>query len=101
MNGTDVRPVKPEQSRGLQISVEPQLCALSDRYAARGLRQSVRASAAKQIEKEEQTKWQEMSVAEHVEFYISQGMEKKEAMKAAASDRGMSKRDIYQALLEK
>ena len=54
-----------------------------------------------EIEKEEQTKWQEMSVAEHVEFYISQGLDKKEAMKAAANDRGMSKRDIYQALLEK
>ncbi len=54
-----------------------------------------------EIEKEEQAKWQEMSIAEHVEYYLSQGMDKKEAMKAAASDRGMSKRDIYQALLEK
>jgi len=41
-----------------------------------------------------------MSIAEHVEYYISKGMDKKEAMKAAAGDRGMSKRDIYQALLE-
>lgn len=54
-----------------------------------------------EIEKEEQAKWQEMSIGEHVEYYISQGMDKKEAMKAAANDRGMSKRDIYQALLEK
>jgi len=54
-----------------------------------------------EIEKEEQAKWQEMSIAEHVEYYISRGMDKKEAMKAAATDRGMSKRDIYQALLEK
>lgn len=53
-----------------------------------------------EIEKEEQEKWQELSVKEHVEHYISQGMEKKEAMKAAATDRGISKRDIYQALLE-
>ena len=53
------------------------------------------------IEKEEQTKWQEMSIEEHVEYYLSRGMEKKEAMKAAANDRGISKRDVYQALLEK
>jgi len=53
-----------------------------------------------ELEKEEQAKWQEMSIAEHVELYISQGMDKKEAMKAAASDRGVSKRDIYQALLD-
>jgi 16S rRNA (cytidine1402-2'-O)-methyltransferase len=31
--------------------------------------------------------------------YLSQGMDKKEAMKAVAKDRGVSKRDIYNALL--
>ena len=40
-----------------------------------------------------------MTVAEHVAMYESQGMDRKEAMKAAAKDRGVSKRDIYQALL--
>ena len=54
-----------------------------------------------EIEKEEQARWQEMSIEEHVEYYLSRGMDKKEAMKAAANDRGISKRDIYQALLEK
>lgn len=55
----------------------------------------------KEIEKEAQEKWQELSIPEHVEYYLAQGMEKKEAMKAAAADRGMSKRDIYQALIDK
>ena len=40
-----------------------------------------------------------MSIADHVDLYISQGMDKKEAMKASAKDRGVSKREIYQALL--
>ena len=40
-----------------------------------------------------------MSIADHVAMYTNQGMDKKEAMKAAAKDRGVSKRDIYQALL--
>ena len=61
----------------------------------------LQGKAFSEIEKEEQAKWQEMSVPEHVEYYISQGMDKKEAMKAAANDRGISKRDIYQELLEK
>lgn len=52
-----------------------------------------------EMEKEAQEKWQELTVAEHVEYYLSQGMDKKEAMKAAATDRGVSKREIYQALL--
>lgn len=41
-----------------------------------------------------------MSIPEHVAYYMNQNMDKKEAMKAAAKDRGVSKRDIYQALLE-
>ena len=48
---------------------------------------------------EERSKWEEMSVEEHMEVYLSKGMDKKEAMKAVAKDRGVSKRDIYQALL--
>lgn len=41
-----------------------------------------------------------MSEMEHVQMYMDQGMDKKEAMKAAAKDRGVSKRDIYNKLLE-
>lgn len=49
--------------------------------------------------REAQENWLEMPVAEHVALYEKQGMERKEAMKQAAKDRGVSKRDIYQALL--
>ena len=40
-----------------------------------------------------------MSLPEHLEFYLNQGMEKKEAMKQMAKDRGCTKREIYQGLL--
>ncbi len=36
-----------------------------------------------------------LSVSDHVDFYIARGMDKKEAMKAAARDRGVTKSDIY------
>ncbi|MBO5281433.1 MAG: 16S rRNA (cytidine(1402)-2'-O)-methyltransferase [Clostridia bacterium] len=36
-----------------------------------------------------------LSVTEHVDVYIGQGLDKKEAMKAAARDRGVTKSDIY------
>ena len=52
------------------------------------------------LEKEAQEAWEQMSVAEHVQMYMDQGMSKKDAMKAAAADRGVGKREIYQALLE-
>lgn len=52
------------------------------------------------IKEEEQARWEEMSIAEHMERYLSKGMEKKEAMKQVAKDRGIGKREVYQALLE-
>lgn len=48
---------------------------------------------------EERAKFEEMTIEEHMNQYLAQGMDKKEAMKAVAKDRGVSKRDIYQALL--
>ena len=54
-----------------------------------------------ELEREEQQKWEEMSVEDHVKLYLDQGMDKKEAMKQAAKDRGVGKRDIYQALLDR
>lgn len=51
----------------------------------------------KQEEKEKQ--WQQMSISEHMDIYLSQGIDKKEAMKKVAKDRGVSKRDIYNELI--
>lgn len=48
----------------------------------------------------EQKSWEEMTLNEHMDIYLSQGMDKKEAMKNVAKDRGISKRDVYQALLQ-
>ncbi|MBA2941017.1 16S rRNA (cytidine(1402)-2'-O)-methyltransferase [Paenibacillus sp. CGMCC 1.16610] len=45
--------------------------------------------------------WEAMSLGEHVEHYEGQGSDRKEAMKQVASDRGLSKRDVYNALLER
>lgn len=53
-----------------------------------------------QMKLEQQQQWDAMSIPDHVQMYLDQGMDKKEAMKAAAKDRGVSKRDIYQQLLE-
>lgn len=55
---------------------------------------------AKVLEQQTQEKWLEMSVEQHMERYLSQGMTKKDAMKQVAKDRGVSKRDIYAQLLE-
>ena len=51
-------------------------------------------------QKREGTDLGSMSLTEHMDVYLSQGIEKKEAMKLVAKDRGIGKRDVYQMLLE-
>lgn len=55
---------------------------------------------ANERKKQEQAQWQMMSLEEHMDIYISQGMTKKDAMKAVAKDRGVPKREIYAELLQ-
>lgn len=59
----------------------------------------IEGRSREQIAEEEKAQWEEMSIEEHMEHYLSQGIDKKEAMKKVAKDRGVSKRDIYNALI--
>ena len=52
-----------------------------------------------ELQKEEQQAWMKISIEEHVEMYEKEGLSRKEAMKRAAKERGISKRDIYQSIL--
>lgn len=47
-----------------------------------------------------QESWGDISIADHVQTYVAQGMSEKDAMKQAAKDRGLSKRDIYKEIKE-
>ena len=48
-----------------------------------------------QKEAEAQREFENLTVTEHVNMLISGGMDKKEAIKKAASERGISKREVY------
>ena len=52
-----------------------------------------------EIKKEKEAFFQEMDVNEHMKIYLDKGMDKKEAMKAVAVDRGIPKREVYKMLL--
>lgn len=60
----------------------------------------IEGKSHQEIVEEEQRKWEEISMEEHMDIYLEKGMSKKDAMKAVAKDRGISKRDVYQYLLE-
>ena len=60
----------------------------------------IEGKSRKEIEEEQQKSWESMSIEEHMAFYEKQGIDRKSAMKKAAADRGVGKREIYQALLK-
>ena len=61
----------------------------------------IEGRSREEMAQEERARWEEMSVEEHMEYYISQGIDKKEAMKKVAKDRGVPKREIYNQLEKK
>ena len=48
---------------------------------------------------ERQKSFEEISIKEHFDKYISEGLDKKDAMKAVAKDRGIQKREVYKELI--
>lgn len=52
------------------------------------------------FKKEQEQGWQEIPIEEHMKQYEAQGLERKEAMKKVAKDRGISRREVYQYLLD-
>lgn len=44
--------------------------------------------------------WEDMTVEEHVMHYVGSGMTKKDAIKAAAKDRGVPKNQVYMVMTE-
>ena len=59
----------------------------------------IRAKSREELRRQSPRKWEEMSLEEHMAYYTDQGVDRKEAMKKVAKDRGVSKREVYQALL--
>lgn len=60
----------------------------------------IEGKSQEEIQEENKQKWESMTIEEHMEYYISQGNDKKSAMKLVAKDRGVSKRDIYNQLIK-
>ena len=60
----------------------------------------IEGKSRKELKEAEAASWETVPVEEHMKIYEKQGMSRKDAMKQVAKDRGMSKREIYQMLLE-
>ncbi len=60
----------------------------------------VEGKSLKQKEDEVRAAWKSMTIEEHMAYYGKEGLDEKSAMKQVAKDRGVSKREIYQYLLQ-
>lgn len=60
----------------------------------------IQGKSRQEIKEERQRQWSQMELREHMAYYESQGLDRKEAMKQVARDRGLGKRDVYRQLLE-
>ena len=55
----------------------------------------VEGRSRQEILEQQRSRWDEITIREHVERYIQEGLDKKEAMKKVAADRGIGKREVY------
>lgn len=58
----------------------------------------IEGKSSEAIKQEEINKWEQLSIEEHMSIYEDKGLSQKDAMKAVAKDRGVSKREIYDYL---
>lgn len=56
----------------------------------------IRGISREILEAEAKKSWEDMDIADHIRMYMSQGMDKKEATRQVAKDRGIPKRDVYE-----
>lgn len=55
----------------------------------------VAGKSEEEIIKEAQETWENLSIEEHIKKYMEEGIDKKEAIKRVAKDRGLSKSEVY------
>ena len=60
----------------------------------------IEGKSFKTIQEEKISEWEKMDIASHISYYVEKNIDKKEAMKLVAKDRGISKREVYQKDLE-
>lgn len=61
----------------------------------------VEGADGNQLEEDRKKDWEKVTLREHLELHINSGLSKKDAIKRMAEERGLSKRDVYNALLQR
>lgn len=59
----------------------------------------VEGADEKRLEEDKKKNWEGLTLKEHLELHMNGGLPKKDAIKKVAEERGLSKRDVYNALI--
>lgn len=92
--GREISKIHEEFIRG-------RISEILNKLETRGEMVIVVEGANKSDEELEKENRNEMSLEEHYDFYLKQGLDKKEIIKKIAKDRGLTKNDIYQKFINK
>lgn len=60
----------------------------------------VEGKSEEDILMEERSKWEDLSIEDHIKSYINEGFSKKDAIKKVAKDRSLSKSEVYKYSIE-
>ena len=60
----------------------------------------VEGKQQEEIDRENKEKWEELSIEDHIRLLMNEGLNKKEAIKKVAKDRGLQKNIVYQIATE-
>jgi len=60
----------------------------------------IEGKSQEEIDKDERAKWDLLTIEEHIQKFMNEGLNKKDAMKRVAKDRNMAKSEVYKHSLE-
>lgn len=95
------RELTKKHETAFQTTIEELICYYSEEKPLGECVLVIQGRSRQEMEKEAQESWESIPIEEHMKQYEEKGISRKEAMKLVAKDRGMTKRDVYQYLIEK
>ena len=96
---TVCRELTKKYEEAFQITIEGAIEYYSEKAPKGEYVLVIAGKPEEEIAQEKRRQWEDMTVKEHVDYYINQGNDKKGAMKLVAKDRGVPKREIYNQLI--
>lgn len=81
-------------------SLEEAICYFNDNISKGEFVLVLQGKSLEEIRNENVAKWEDMSIKDHIIYFINQGMSKKDAIKQVSKDRELPKSEVYKHSIE-